>query len=699
MPAVDAADYASFQEAIDAAGNGGSVSVASGLYTAASSPAVIEGISVTITGLAADTPIPAVKVSNGELYLDSVRVIGEMFTPGDVSTAHLQATSSRLVLTDSLLDITADFGLFSVDSNVDLLSVTVRNGASLSAIAYYSYGTPIELTINDSSFTTTEQALYLYASVLDRLTATITNSTFNDNVGQASADIYAENVQLLDISNTSFTGASATDGASIYAAYSSVSCTTCGFMDSSATNGGGALYLNNSELDCTGCDFQGTSAVNGGAIKAVASSVYIDGGSVDEVTSSASGAIYLYQSSFSAQNVYFGNNYANEGAALWSYDGTYQTISLTGCTFARTVSAGVEELRTTGSTLSLHNVAVSGASGTEGGVIKASSSTVWVSDSLFWDNQASVRGGVFNLDHGGLALIRNRFFHNKAPVGAIVYDSSTALRSQNNVYVGNLGADMFYGTDDYADHRFQNNTFIANDDLMGGYIGRLSFSNNLVMDNLVGIGLDARPNMLLGGNNLWYNNNIDQDGALGSAYTGQRDLHEDPLIWSGFSTADPGSLPYLSARSPAIDAGDRRVSDPDGSVSDIGALGGGGAHAWWPIPDFDGDGFDLYEDCDDDDASVYPGATDLWEDGVDQDCDGDDQHGPSTGGDTGGGLPPRSDCHPTLEVLDDGRDQDCDGVDARARWGSGGGCVSAPAPIGLWALFSGVALAWRRRSS
>ena len=43
------------------------------------------------------------------------------------------------------------------------------------------------------------------------------------------------------------------------------------------------------------------------------------------------------------------------------------------------------------------------------------------------------------------------------------------------------------------------------------------------------------------------------------------------------------------------------------------------------VYDNDGDGYGAEDgDCDDEDASVYPGATEVEGDGVDSDCDGED---------------------------------------------------------------------------
>lgn len=95
-----------------------------------------------------------------------------------------------------------------------------------------------------------------------------------------------------------------------------------------------------------------------------------------------------------------------------------------------------------------------------------------------------------------------------------------------------------------------------------------------------------------------------------------------------------------------------------------------------PFPDdFDGDGYAIDVDCDDNDPSVNPGAAEPpCPDGVDQNCDGGDGDPAVRCAEDadGDGYPVTNDCndadpytHPGATEWDcpDGIDQNCDGVD------------------------------------
>lgn len=96
------------------------------------------------------------------------------------------------------------------------------------------------------------------------------------------------------------------------------------------------------------------------------------------------------------------------------------------------------------------------------------------------------------------------------------------------------------------------------------------------------------------------------------------------------------------------------------------------------IVDVDSDGYEDInaggDDCDDNDASINPGAADIADDGIDQNCDGEDSTSSTTDVDGDGYTDINAggdDCDDTdpsinpgmLDIGQDGIDQNCDGVD------------------------------------
>ncbi|MFH1468029.1 MAG: putative metal-binding motif-containing protein [Pseudomonadota bacterium] len=151
----------------------------------------------------------------------------------------------------------------------------------------------------------------------------------------------------------------------------------------------------------------------------------------------------------------------------------------------------------------------------------------------------------------------------------------------------------------------------------------------------------------------------DGDGHRAEGDCGGDDCDDtDPTVYPG-APEDGGT---------GTDGGDGKDNDCDGTV-DEGTL------------DYDDDGDGWTErrgDCDDGDASVNPDATDTPDDGIDQDCDGQDAHEPEDTEqpeDTDDGA--TDDSQPADDTGEDGGKDDGFGVC---------GCAAAPAgPLGALA--------------
>jgi hypothetical protein len=108
--------------------------------------------------------------------------------------------------------------------------------------------------------------------------------------------------------------------------------------------------------------------------------------------------------------------------------------------------------------------------------------------------------------------------------------------------------------------------------------------------------------------------------------------------------------------------------------TDTSAIASDGVLVRLNTADIDGDGFQAWEDCDDDDDTIYPGAPEIAYDGIDQNCDGEDAIDADHDG-----FANDVDCDDyqpsvnsaAVDIIDDLIDQNCDGVDGQSLHFSG----------------------------
>ena len=611
------------------------------------------------------------------LHTSSGRISSSSFTGGQAyEGGHIAVFAGSLDVVESSFEggsAVNGGAIYASSATVTLEGCTFYdNDVDESGGALYADGST--LTVTDSAFEdNTLYSNYGAAMYLEGTPTTITGTTFAENTatyGYGGA-IWATYGASLDISDSEFVGnlSYRSGGAiSVYYNYSTLTVRDTVFDDNFARYGyGGAIYgYVEASMEFERVDFlRNRAAYHGG------------------------GLYNYYYGEVHMTDVVFADNevdYYSGGGAYLYYLWTGKTSTLTNVRFEGN-DAGIEggglfalyldvfELR------EVEFVSNAGEVGLYGGGMYASGiNTLVVHDSVFANNHATYGGGFYEAGGGIVSHWTNTVVQeNSARVGGGgCFVDSAPTTFINNGVLGNVATDDGSALCLYeARHEFTNNLFAYNTgaeaivgfDLNSGFYS--TFEYNGWWDNPEGHTAEELTAQ------EWFSEGSVEVDPMLVAFSIDGDLENDSLV--------------LVEGSELIDAGDPNIWDPDESRSDIGAYGGPavGGH------DADGDGFSYWQDCDDEDASVHPGADDEWYDGVDSDCDGVDDMDAD-----GDGIPAEEDCDDADAslfedcVTDDGTPIDGDETPGAKDPEDPGGCSVIPVG-GAW--FLGLLVFARRR--
>lgn len=302
-------------------------------------------------------------------------------------------------------------------------------------------------------------------------------------------------------------------------------------------------------------------------------------------TSRIGGGIFISNASPTLIELIISDNKATNGAGIGCIDG--------GAPIIRRSTITTNEAETSGGGLYatvceptvqvsvITENSVTGSTSGGGGIALVTTRGLLENLLISGNVSAGAGGGVFldsvkGLSDGDPVLLNSTVVGNSAPVSAGVLAKGSSILLNNNIFAyQKLG------------------TALVNED----EVKSLDVRYSLFFDNAGGSFGGYQADV------LGTNGNVESD-PLFVKFTDDNRYSNDDF--------------HLQLGSPAEDTGDPEILDLNGSRSDMGAYGGPGMN----YTDVDLDGYAADEgDCDNLDASVYPGANDIG-DGKDNNCDG-----------------------------------------------------------------------------
>ena len=671
--------YTTIQSAVDVAADGDTISVSAGTY---SECVDLGGLDLTVLGASATTTIVdgggcsdgAFSLTGGETAEISDLTITNSSYPAVVLDGAVLSMDSVVIESSGSVTYGRDGGAITASDSALTLSNSTFDGNSGNYGGAIYLGSASSLTADAVTFSNNDAQFGGGVTLEDASTADFTDCIFEDNVVSVSGygkggAIYGYYYIEVTIDGSTFTdNDSASFGGAIdMETYGSLIVTDSTFVSNEILtslanpSSGGAIYTYKlDELSISGSEFtDNVGYLYGGAVFA---NNMVDETEISESTFSGNsiqskrgGAVeFSAGSDLVITDCTFTDNVAAEGGgALSVYQNTSLTISSStfsgnSNTSTRDAYGGAvfvfdddngSDLTVINSTFTDNTAALSG-----GGLYVSGMDAVSITDSVFNNNDASAitntgvyYGGAANFyDLSSLEVAGVYACGNSADSGGGFYmETVPDAILTNTVLVENVaaqdgGSGFFIDT---ASLVMENNSFVAGE---GGSLyfeqAAVDFTNNAVVYTVDNYGVYAADTDTASDSTFsysdWYDNgSTNTDGYFSFSTTGSGNITDAPGFADYSEDGDCSNDDLTpSSGSALIDAGAPSISDPDGSDSDIGAYGGPESSE----EDADGDGYYTTSDCDDDDGSVYPGATELC-DGVDNDCDGTTDIGVSDG--------------------------------------------------------------------
>ncbi len=437
------------------------------------------------------------------------------------------------------------------------------------------------------------------------------------------------------------------------------------------STGGVMVVGDGANVTVSGSAFEGNGAPNGGAIRVDGGSVTVDSSTFSDNDAAAwGGDIAAIDGHVTVHGCEFYRSQATNGGGIAA--GGTAIVQVEDSTFSATeASVAGGFLYVEGTSATMARVSGVDASAPSGGAVALFRAHLDGEDLTLARNRAT-SGGQVHGSESDASLVRTTFTAGVAETGAAVtwaggnLDVSNAIWASQEgaaaggaIYVENGVVDIEHAV--LADNRADLGSAIA---IVGGQV---NLDSSIVYRNHGDAIVGAGGGFVHFGTSVIY-------GTDGDDYTGQVVADNSVKIIDPRFSAAPWGDYTLRATSPALDALSGSA-DPDGSAPDIGAFGGPNA---WVLPDGDEDGYVYGRDCDDTDPNVFETADDVWYDGLDTDCQEDNDYDQDRDGYAAaefGGL----DCDDTdaarspgaEEDSGDRLDADCDGLFDRDADGDG----------------------------